>query len=233
MGEDRVMSLHENLELGLKIIPQEFLNTLYMVFVSTLFALLIGLPLGVVLRLTDKGGLKEAPVLNRTVGTLVNIIRSIPFAILIVAIFPITRFIVGTSIGTTASIVPLTVAAAPFMARVVEDALKEIDPSMIEAAVVMGSTTRQIVKKVFLPEALPGLVNGVTLTAVNLIGYSAMAGLVGGGGLGKVAIQYGYQRFNGFLMIVTLILLLALVSCVQWFGNALAKAIRLKRGKSS
>ena len=166
---------------------------------------------------------KERPLLNQMLGMLVNIGRSIPFAILIVAIFPITRFIVGTSIGTTASIVPLTLAAAPFMARVVEGALRQIDPNIIEAALVMGSTTRQIVRKVYLPEALPALIDGITLTVVNLIGFSAMAGLVGGGGLGKVAIQYGYQRFNGFLMIVTLILLLVLVACVQWLGGTLSK----------
>jgi D-methionine transport system permease protein len=225
------MTLIENIQLGLKIVPTEFLNTLYMVFVSAFFAFLIGLPLGVILTLTDKGGLKENRSVNQSLGSIVNIGRSIPFAILIVAIFPFTRWIVGTSIGTTASIVPLTIAAAPFMARVVESALKEIDRSVIEAAVVMGSTTPQIVQKIFLPEALPSLINGVTLTVVNLIGYSAMAGLVGGGGLGKVAIQYGYQRFNGFLMIVTLLLLLALVEVVQWLGSVLSQAVVHKRGK--
>lgn len=225
------MNWSENLQLAQKLVPIELANTLYMVAVSTLFAILLGLPLGVILRLTDRGGLKEMPVLNQTLGTLVNIGRSIPFAILIVAIFPITRFIVGTSIGTTASIVPLTLAAAPFMARVVESALKGLDPQIIEAALVMGSSKRQIVQKVFLPEALPALIQGVTLTIVSLIGYSAMAGLVGGGGLGKVAIQYGYQRFNGFLMVVTLLLLLALVECVQWLGSALSKMVMHKRGR--
>jgi len=226
------MTLAENIQLALRILPKELFNTLYMVALSAFFAFLIGLPLGVILRLTDKRGLKECRLINQTLGTLVNIGRSIPFAILIVAIFPLTRFIVGTSIGTTASIVPLTLAAAPFMARVVESALKQIDPQIIEAALVMGSSTRHIVQKVYLPEALPAILHGATLTLVNLIGYSAMAGLVGGGGLGKVAIQYGYQRFNGFLMIITLLLLLALVECVQWLGNALAKMILLRRGRT-
>lgn len=225
------MNLADNLQLASKIIPIELLNTLYMVAASTFFAFLIGLPLGVILTLTDRGGLKESRYLNQSLGSIVNIGRSIPFAILIVAIFPFTRWIVGTSIGTTASIVPLTIAAAPFMARVVEGALKEVDKGMIEAAVVMGSTTRQIVQKIFLPEALPALISGVTLTIVNLIGYSAMAGLVGGGGLGKVAIQYGYQRFNGFLMVLTLLLLLALVETIQWLGSAVSKVIARKRGK--
>lgn len=219
-----------SLQLALKIIPAEMLNTLYMVGFSLLFAFLIGLPLGIILTLTDKGGLKEKRAFNQVLGTVINIGRSIPFAILMVSIFPFTRWIVGTSIGTTAAIVPLTLAAAPFMARVIEAALKEIDPPVIEAALVMGSTTSQVVSKVFLPEGLPAIIRGVTLTAVNLIGYSAMAGLVGGGGLGKVAIQYGYQRFNGFLMLTTLILLLLLVEAVQWAGSALSKAVLHKRG---
>jgi D-methionine transport system permease protein len=226
------MTIMENVRLALRIVPIELLNTLYMVAVSAFFAFILGLPLGIILRLTDHGGLKEKPLFNQFLGTLINIGRSIPFAILIVAIFPITRFIVGTSIGTTASIVPLTLAATPLMARIVEGALKQIDPQMIDAAIVMGSTTSQIVQKIFLPEALPSLINGATLTVVNLIGYSAMAGLVGGGGLGKVAIQYGYQRFNGFLMILTLLLLLALVEGVQWIGSTLSKMILLKHGRT-
>ena len=225
------MTFLENLQLAWRIVPQELLNTLYMVIASAFFAFLIGLPLGIILTLTDKGGLKEGRLINQTLGTIVNIGRSIPFAILMVAMIPLTRWVVGTSIGTNASIVPLTLAAAPFVARLVEAALKEIDPNVIEAAVVMGSRTRQIVTKVYLPEAYPGLVRGGALTVVNLIGYSAMAGLVGGGGLGKVAIQYGYQRFNGFLMCVTLILLVVLVECAQGLGNFLARAILRKRGR--
>ncbi len=225
------MNWSENLRLAWRLIPVELLNTLYMVGASAFFAFLIGLPIGVVLRLTDKGGLKENKLIYQTLGILVNIGRSVPFAILIVAIFPFTRWLIGTSIGTTASIVPLTIAAAPFLARVIESALKEIERPIIEAAVVMGSTTRQIVQKVLIPEALPSIINGITLTVVCLIGYSAMAGLVGGGGLGKVAIQYGYQRFNGFLMLITLVVILLLVEVVQWVGNGISRAVLKKRGK--
>ncbi len=224
------MNFSSNLEFALRVIPKELFNTIYMVVVSGFFAFLLGLPMGMILTLTDRGGLKEHRVFNRILGMAVNIGRSIPFAILIVAIFPLTRFIVGTSIGTTASIVPLTIAAAPFLARVVESAFKELDPSIIEAAIVMGSTTRQVIWKIFLPESLPTLIRGTALMGVNLVGYSAMAGLVGGGGLGKVAIQYGYQRFNGFLMVVTLILLLILVELIQWVGNFLSRAVLRKRG---
>ncbi len=225
------MNLSENINLALKMIPLELFNTLYMVFASAFFAFLIGLPLGIWLRLTDKGGLAENQKIYRPLALLINIGRSIPFAILIIAIFPFTRWIVGTSIGTTASIVPLTLAAAPFIARVIESALKNVDPALIESAEVMGSTTFQIVSKVLLPEAFPNIIQGMTLTIVNLIGYSAMAGLVGGGGLGKVAIQYGYQRFNGFLMLITLILLLILVEGVQWIGNAASQKIQHQRGR--
>lgn len=224
------MNLSENIQLALRLLPIETLNTLYMVGFATLFALLIGLPLGIILRLTDRGGLNENRAIYQTLSIIVNIGRSIPFAILIVAIFPFTRWVVGTSIGTTASIVPLTLAAAPFLARVIESALKEIGRPMIEAALVMGSTTHQIVRKVFIPEALPAIMNGITLTVVNLIGFSAMAGLVGGGGLGKVAIQYGYQRFNGFLMFMTLVVILLLVEVVQWIGGSIARRILKKRG---
>lgn len=225
------MNFYDNLQLAKKLIPKEFFNTLYMVGVAGFFSFLIGLPIGILLRLTDRGGLTENRLIYKTLGILVNIGRSIPFAILIVAIFPFTRWVVGTSIGTTASIVPLTIAATPFFARIVESALKEINKQIIEAAIVMGSTTRQIVQKIFIPETLPSLVNGMTLTLINLIGYSAMAGLVGGGGLGKVAIQYGYQRFNGFLMLLTLIILLLLVESMQWIGNSLSHAILKRRGE--
>lgn len=223
--------MNANLELALQIIPLEFLNTIYMVFVSTLFSFLFGLPLGVKLYLSDKEGLKPNRMIYQTLGILVNIGRSIPFAILMIAIIPFTRLIVGTSLGTTASIVPLTIAGIPLMARLIEIALKKIDRELIDASLVMGSSTKQIINKVMLPESLPTIIQSVTLTAVNLIGYSAMAGLVGGGGLGKVAIQYGYQRFNGFLMLVTLLLLLILVEVTQWIGNKTAKAILKKRGK--
>jgi D-methionine transport system permease protein len=148
-----------------------------------------------------------------------------------VALIPLTRWIVGTSLGTTASIVPLTIAAAPFIARLVESSLKEVDRPILEASIVMGSSSWQIITKVLLPEALPSLISAITLTAVNLIGYSAMAGLVGGGGLGQVAVQYGYNRFNTFIMVVTVILLILLVQIVQWIGGSIAAAISKKRGK--
>lgn len=220
-----------DLEFALKILPKEFFNTCYMVFVSGFFSFLIGVPIGIILILTRKGGLKASVFLYNVLSLLVNIGRSLPFAILIIAMIPLTRLIVGTSIGTTASIVPLTLAAIPFVARIVEMALSEVDDHLIEAALVMGSTTKQMVMKLYLPEAMPSLVTGMTLTLVNLVGYSAMAGLVGGGGLGKIAIQYGYQRFNGFLMFSTLLLLVLLVIVLQMIGNKIAYFISSSRGK--
>lgn len=221
----------ENGALALQILPLQLLNTLYMVFTSAIFAILIGLPLGILLAITDKGQIKENIWLHKTLSMIVNVGRSFPFAILMVALIPVTRFIVGTSLGTTASIVPLTIAAAPFFARIVESCLKEVDRHILEAAIVMGSSTRDIIAKVLLPESLPSLIAGMTLTIVNLIGYSAMAGLVGGGGLGQVAIQYGYNRFNTFIMSLTVLQLIALVQSVQWAGNKATKAIAQKRGR--
>ncbi|MES2344485.1 MAG: methionine ABC transporter permease [Chlamydiota bacterium] len=219
----------DNWDLILQLIPLQTWNTLYMVITSTFFAVIIGLPLGIILTLTGKGHIKEHIYLYKTLETVVNIGRSFPFAILMVALIPLTRLIVGTSLGTTASIIPLTIAAAPFIARLVESSLKEVDKQLIEAAIVMGSNTRQIVQKILLPEALPSLISAITLTMVNLIGYSAMAGLVGGGGLGQVAIQYGYQRFNGVIMCTTVILLILLVQAVQWIGNSITYSILRKR----
>jgi D-methionine transport system permease protein len=220
----------ENVDLALKLIPLQLWNTLYMVFASAFFATLIGIPLGVILTITDKGHIQANAVIYKTLETIVNIGRSFPFAILMVALIPFTRWLIGTSLGTTASIVPLTIAAAPFVARLVETSLKSVDRHILEAAIVMGSTTWQIIKKVLLPEALPSIVMGITLTVVNLIGYSAMAGLVGGGGLGQVAIQYGYNRFNTFIMITTVVILIILVQLTQWTGNAIALTINKKRG---
>lgn len=224
--------MSENLDLALKLLPLQTWNTLYMVLVSAFFAVLIGLPLGVILTITDKGHIQEHPKLHNFLEAIVNIGRSFPFAILMVALIPFTRFIVGTSLGTTASIVPLTIAAAPFVARLIESSLKEVDKHILEASIVMGSTPWQIITKVLLPEALPSIIQGITLSIVSLIGYSAMAGLVGGGGLGQVAIQYGYNRFNPFIMIVTVVLLILLVQAVQWIGNSIARAIMKKRGKA-
>lgn len=208
----------ENIDLLFKLIPMQTLITLYMVFASTFFAVLLGLPLGIILTITSKGNIKENNVLYKILETIVNIGRSFPFAILLVALIPFTRLIVGTSLGSTATIVPLTIAAIPFVARLVETSLKEVDNHVVEAALVMGANTRQIVSKVLLPEALPSIVSLITLTIINLIGYSAMAGLVGGGGLGQVAIQYGYNRFNTFIMLSTVVVLILIVQLVQWLG---------------
>lgn len=223
----------ENIQLALHILPLQFWNTLYMVSLSAFFAILIGLPIGIILTITGKGHIQEQPVVYKILETVVNIGRSFPFAILMVALIPVTRSIIGTSLGTTASIVPLTIAAAPFFARLVETSLNEIDKHVLEAVIVMGSNTWQIVSKVLLQEALPSILSAITLTIINLIGYSAMAGLVGGGGLGQVAIQYGYQRFNTFIMVVTVLLLIFLVQVVQWLGGYLSKKILQKRGKGS
>lgn len=221
------MTWAENFQLAWDLLPRALTQTCYMVVASTFFACLIGLPLGVFLWHFRRRGAQGS---YRFLSTLVNIGRSVPFAILMVALIPVTRWIVGTSLGTTASIVPLTIAAAPFFARLVERALQAVGCEIVDAALVMGSTEGQIVCKVLLPEALPSLVSAVTLTMVNLIGYSAMAGLIGGGGLGQIAIQYGYQRFNTFLMIATLILLLLLVECVEYVGKGIVYRLEKKRG---
>jgi len=220
-----------DIDLALQLLPLQLWNTIYMVFVSAFFAVAIGLPLGVVLTVTDKGHICSSPHLYKTLEAIVNIGRSFPFAILMVALIPFTRWLTGTSLGTTASIVPLTISAAPFVARLIETSLKEVDRHILEAATTMGSNSWQIISKVLLPEALPSMIAGITLTIVNLIGNSAMVGLVGGGGLGQVAIQYGYNRFNTFIMVVTVILLIILVQIVQWTGNHLARSIARKRGK--
>ncbi|WP_338873631.1 methionine ABC transporter permease [Myxococcus stipitatus] len=193
-----------------------------MTSVATVLVVLAGLPLGVLLVLTDRGGLWERPVLNRVLGTAVNVGRSVPFIILMVAIVPLTRWLVGTTIGTTAAIVPLVVAAIPFMGRVVEQALREVDAGLVEAAIAMGSTHRRVIFRVLLPEALPSLVRGSALMVISLLGYSAMAGAVGGGGLGDLAVKYGYMRFRTDVMLGCLAVLLALVQLVQWLGDGLA-----------
>ncbi len=224
------MNWHENMELALRLIPGGLLSTLYMVFVSAFFALVLGFPFGIALALTTSGGLHPNRVVYSFSSSAVNIGRSIPFAILILAIIPFTRWLVGTSLGTTASIVPLSLAAAPFVARIVESSLKGVSRGIIDAALVMGSSTRQIIWKVALREALPELVEGMTLMLITLVGYSAMAGLVGGGGLGRVAIQYGYQRFNGFIMLSTVVVLVLLVEAIQWTGEGVVRGILKKRG---
>jgi len=197
-------------------------ESLYMTVVSTLLAYLFGIPLGVVLYITDKGGIAENRVINAQVGTVVNLLRSVPFIILLVAILPFTRFVVGTTIGATATIVPLVVAATPFVARMVESSLKEVDGGVIEAALSMGSNNWQIITKVLLPEAKPSLIVGSTIAITTILGYSAMAGFVGGGGLGAIGINYGYYRYQEDIMLITVVLLVIIVQVFQETGMRIA-----------
>lgn len=205
------------------------LQTLQMVFFSTVFSLVLGFPLGVFLCMTDPMGITPRPVLNQVLSRIVNVLRSFPFIILMIILFPLSRLILGTSIGTTATIVPLSIAAAPFVARIIETALNEVDPGMIQAARAMGSTNWQIVYKVLIPEAMPSIISGITLTIINLIGYSAMAGAIGGGGLGDLAIRYGYQRFRTDIMIAAVIVILVLVEVIQFVGTRLSNRVLAKR----
>ncbi|OZI62156.1 methionine ABC transporter permease [Bordetella genomosp. 11] len=195
------------------------LETLLMVGVSGFIAVLVGIPIGVVLVVTSRGGMLQRPGVNRVLAAIVNATRSLPFIILMVYIIPFTRLVAQTSIGTTAAIVPLSVAAIPFMARIAENALREVDPGLITAARAMGASPAQIIAKVLLPEALPGLVAGVMVTIVSLIGYSAMAGVIGGGGLGDLAIRYGYQRFQSDVMTAVVVVLIVLVQVMQSLGD--------------
>lgn len=214
------------------IVFSSTIETLEMVLFSTIFSVLIGLPLGIILQITDSeehGGLMPSPVINTILSRIVNIFRSFPFIILIILLMPLSRIILGTAIGTEATIVPLSIAAAPFVARIVESALKEIDPGVIQAARAMGSTNRQIILKVMILEAMPSLVSGVTLTIINLIGYSAMAGALGGGGLGDLAIRYGYQRFNPSYMVAAVVVILVLVELIQVAGNKISNHLIAKR----
>ena len=215
-----------------KLVAESTLQTIEMVFWSTVFSLIMGLPLGVLLHVTDKedqGGIIPKPVLNEILSRIVNILRSFPFLILMIILMPVARFILGTTIGTRASVVSLSIAAAPFVARVIETSLKEVDPGVIQAAKAMGSTNWQIIVKVMLPESLPSLVSGVTLTIINLIGYSAMAGTIGGGGLGDLAIRYGYQRFRSDVMLAAVIVIIVLVELVQFVGNRISSRLLAKR----
>ena len=209
----------------LELLVTALLETTVMVVVSTALSSLFGLPLGVVLLVTGRGHVLERPALNRALGAVVNAGRSTPFIILMVAIIPLTRLLVGTSIGTAAAIVPLTIAAVPFVARLAEAALREVDPGLVEAAQAMGASPWQIVRKVLIPEAMPGLVAGLTITVVSLISYSAMAGAVGGGGLGDLGIRYGYQRFQPEVMLVVVAVLIVLVQGVQSLGDRLARRV--------
>jgi D-methionine transport system permease protein len=209
----------------INLIVQATGESLFMVAVAALFGTLFGLPLGVFLATSRKGELFEAPAINRILGVIVNATRSTPFIILVVAIIPFTRLIAGTSIGSSAAIVPLTIASAPFIARLVEGAIREVDSGLIETASSFGATPLQVVLKVLIPEALPGLVLALTLAVVSLLGYSAMVGAVGGGGLGDLGIRYGYQRFMPDMMLAVVVVLIALVQSVQTVGDYLARRV--------
>lgn len=198
-------------------------ETLYMVAVSTAIAAAVGIPLGILLVVTEKGRILASPAVNKPLAVIVNTIRSIPFIILMVAIIPLTRIIAGTSIGTTAAIVPLTIAAIPYTARMVETSIREIPAGLVEAAESMGATPLQIIRKVLFPEALPSIIEIMTVVIVTLIGSSAMAGTIGGGGLGDLAIRYGYQRFQADVMLATIIVLVVIVQAVQLTGNWFAR----------
>lgn len=216
----------------LQMIVWSTVDTLAMVALAGCFGTLIGLPLGIFLATSRAGELFPAPTVNRIVGLVVNATRSTPFIILVVAIVPLTRLIAGTSIGTAAATVPLTIAATPFIARVIEAAIREVDQGLIEAARAFGASPLQIVRKVLLPEAMPGVALALTLTAVSLIGYSAMVGAVGGGGLGDLGIRYGYQRFMPEVMLTVVLVLIALVQSVQTIGDTIARRMD-KRSRRS
>lgn len=198
------------------------LETLYMVVLSTLCAYIIGIPVGVILNITDKNGICPNKAVNAVLGVIVNLLRSVPFIILLIAILPFTRALVGTTVGSTATIVPLVVSAAPFVARMVESSLKEVDQGVIEAAESMGSSRMQIIWKVLLPEAKPSLIVGSAIAITTILGYSAMAGFTGGGGLGTIAINYGYYRYNNGVMLVTVALLVIIVQIFQEVGMRIA-----------
>lgn len=209
----------------IELLIKSFWETGYMVVASTVLASLIGIPLGIILTVTRNGHILPNAVINSVLGVIVNATRSTPFIILMVAIIPLTRMLVGSSIGTTAAIVPLTISAAPFIARVIESSLLEIDHGVIEAAQSMGASPVQIIYKVLLPESLHSIVLGITLAVIALIGYSAMAGVLGGGGLGDLAIRYGYQRFQPDVMIVTVVILILMVQLIQFIGDTLSKKL--------
>ena len=205
-------------------------ETLYMTLTSTAIAYVLGIPLGVLVYITDKNGICKNRIINVIAGVVINIIRSVPFLILLVAIIPFTRLVVGTSIGSTATIVPLVVAATPFVARMVESSLREVNEGVVEAAKAMGASRLQIILKVLLPDAKPSLLVGATIAVATILGYSAMAGFVGGGGLGAIAINYGYYRYQGDIMFITVILLVVIVQLFQEVGVRLVNRIdkRLK-----
>ena len=202
-----------------ELVLQSTWETIVMVFFSTLFAVLLGFPLGIFLFVTSPRGIAPKIVPYQLISRIVNTLRSFPFVILMIVMFPLSRVVLGTAIGTEATIIPLSVAAAPFIARLTETALNEVDKGVIQAAVAMGASKRQVVRKVMIPEALPSIISGITLTIITLIGYSAMAGAIGGGGLGDLAIRYGYQRFRTDVMIESVVIIIVMVEVIQFLGN--------------
>jgi D-methionine transport system permease protein len=215
--------------MSLELLLKASLETIYMVFVAGSFAGLLGIPLGIALYIHSPGKNLQRPAVYSALAFIVNASRSIPFIILMVAIIPFTRLLVGSSIGTTAAIVPLSLAAIPFMARLVEGALMEIPSGLIEAAEAMGASPMQLILRVLWPEALGGIANALTVTLVNLVGYSAMAGVIGGGGLGDLAVRFGYQRFDGTVMLLTVVVLIFIVQSIQALGNLAGRWLRHER----
>ncbi|MFC5559054.1 methionine ABC transporter permease [Ureibacillus thermophilus] len=212
----------------IELIPEintAFFQTIYMISISLIVAVVIGLPIGVILYITDKGLFMENGIIHNILGFIVNLIRSIPFLILLVALIPFTNFLVGTTIGPTAASVSLSVAAIPFFARIVESALREIDKGVIEAAIASGATPWMIIWHVLLLESRSGIISGITLTLISLIGFSAMAGTVGGGGIGDLAIRFGYYRYDDTIMITTVLILIILVQVIQFAGDFIAKLV--------
>lgn len=200
-------------------------ETLYMVFLSTIFALILGVPLGILLFITEEGNIWEQVLFNKILNSIINILRSIPFIILMIILFPVTKFIIGRQIGINATIVPLSISATPFLARIMESSIREIDKGVIESSLSMGASTFEIIRLVLIPESLPSIVSGITLTIINLIGYSAMAGAIGAGGLGDLAIRFGLYRYDAPMMLLALIVIIILVQGIQYLGSNLALKI--------
>lgn len=206
-------------------------ETLYMVVISSIIAFLLGVPIGVLLVITDKGGIFPLLKANKTIGFLINVIRSMPEMILIIILLPLSKLIVGTTLGANAAIVSISIGSAPFLARIIENSLKEVEFGKIEAAESMGATPFEIVKKVLLPEALPSIVRGITIAVIGIIGFTAIAGAIGAGGLGSLAIRFGYQRFRTDVLIGTVVILVIIVQLIQLIGEFIAKSINRKRFK--
>ena len=211
------------------LVGQSTLETLIMTFFSALFALILGFPLGILLNITNRFGITPKPVFNIVLSRVIDVLRSFPFVILMIVLLPFTRLVLGSAIGTAPTIVPLAIAATPFVARITETALNEVDPGMVQAAKSMGSTNWQIIYIVLVPEAMPSVVSGITLTIITLIGYSAMAGTLGGGGLGDLAIRYGYQRFRTGIMVASVIVIIILVALIQFAGTKITNRMMSKR----